>query len=224
MVTPLGYELERQQFQLRCDPQAVFGDMAPSSHALGILAFSALGDSVPPRRDKTLQWWSAYLNRRIGRASTPGYRWELVGFRAWRPLLANYRKPAPAFVKQRLKFDGRRQSPARRRTPSGTHEQRRCCACRLRCASRRGWIEAAPGAASKPPRPRRVGALCVHAIGGRPMPRLRAFRLSRRTLSLPVASNRQQSRGQAMSDRVLFSVGGPSAFLVLATLAMFVRV
>ena len=31
------------------------------------------------------------------------HRWELL-FRAWRPLLANYPKPAPAFVKERLKL------------------------------------------------------------------------------------------------------------------------
>ena len=79
--------------------------MTPSSRALGKSWPSRpCRDSAPPRRDKTPQWSSAYLDRRIGRASTPGYRWELVGFSAWRPLLANYRKPAPVFVKQRLKL------------------------------------------------------------------------------------------------------------------------
>ena len=37
-------------------------------------------------------------------------------------------------------------------------------------------------------------------------------------------TNMTAAMGRAMSDRVLFSVGGASVFLFLATLAMFVRV
>ena len=101
----LGYALVRQP---PLTPLQLAGSLqrhdAISSRARESWPSRPCRDSAPPRRDKTPQWSSAYLDRRIGRASTPGYRWELVGFRAWRPLLANYRKPAPVFVKQRLKL------------------------------------------------------------------------------------------------------------------------
>jgi len=49
---------------------------------------------------------------------------------------------------------------------------------------------------------------------------LYAFRLSRWTLSLPGASN-MTAKGQSMSDRILFSMGGVSMIFVFMALAMF---
>jgi hypothetical protein len=46
---------------------------------------------------------SALGRRKIWAGLHADHRWELL-FRAWRPLLANYAKPAPAFVKERLKL------------------------------------------------------------------------------------------------------------------------
>ncbi len=81
--------------------RAVLGGAAPSSRALGSLGL--LGPVAAARCLGEIKLFNGHIDRRIGWASTPGGTPKEL-FEAWRPLLANYRKPAPAFVKQRLKF------------------------------------------------------------------------------------------------------------------------
>ena len=104
-----GYGGTFSGFQLRCASQAVFGGATPSGHALGSACL--LGPVATARCFSEIKFCNGHIDRRIGWASTPGETPKEL-FEAWRPLLANYRKPAPAFVKERLKF--RASAPARR--------------------------------------------------------------------------------------------------------------
>ena len=96
-----GYGGTFSGFQLRCASQAVFGGATPSGHALGSACL--LGPVATARCFSEIKFCNGHIDRRIGWASTPGGTPKEL-FEAWRPLLANYRKPAPAFVKERLKF------------------------------------------------------------------------------------------------------------------------
>ena len=87
-----GYGGTFSGFQLRCESQAVFGSAAPSGHTLG--RASLLGPEPTARCLGEIKFCNGHIDRKnwvgLHAGGTPK---EL--FEAWRPLLANYRKPAP---------------------------------------------------------------------------------------------------------------------------------
>ena len=112
---------------------------------------------------------------------TPGGTPE-TWFTAWRPVLANYRKPAPVFVKQRLKLT----------------------------ASASPTLGVAADATGRPTR--RALRPILHFA--------QHFDFHAEPLAAR-ATNMTAAKGQAMSDRVLFSMGGVSMIFAFMALAMF---
>ena len=98
----LGYALVRQP---PLTPQQLAGSLqrhdAISSHARESWPSRPCRDSAPPRRDKTPQRSSAYLDRRIGRASSGERLMLLHGVEA---PVGQLPQACSGFVKRRLKF------------------------------------------------------------------------------------------------------------------------
>ena len=95
-----GYGGTVSGFQLHRKSQVVFGETAPSGHALG--GACLLSPVATTRRLGSIKLCNGHIDRRIGRASTPGERVMLLhGVEA---PVGQLPQACSGFVKRRLKF------------------------------------------------------------------------------------------------------------------------